>query len=262
MSLHSLTAQSLWLIGTIMIGVLTLASMAGPILVRRHVKLEQLQANNQVAGFKFATVGVLYAVLLGFAVIIAWEKFSDAENAAAEEAGAVATLYRLANGIGGNDGATLKISLTHYAKTAVEDDWPAMERGEVDQTTTRALDGTYAALLRYAPADNRGAKVQAEALRQLDVVTQARRVRLVLASGVMPGVLWFVLFAGATLTISFTLFFGSENLRVQAVMTGILAFLIFSGLLVIIGIDRPFTGTVKVRPEALTAVLEDFAGAP
>ena len=72
----------------------TILAMAGPVLVRRRVNLNKLSANNEVAGFKFATVGVLYAVLLGFAVIIVWERFSDAEKAVAEESGAAATIYR------------------------------------------------------------------------------------------------------------------------------------------------------------------------
>jgi hypothetical protein len=45
-------------------------------------------------------------------------------------------------------------------------------------------------------------------------------------------------------------------------MTGILSVLIFSGLLIIIVVDHPFAGTVRVRPEALIAVLDDFAVAP
>jgi hypothetical protein len=56
------------------------------------VSLERLSSNNEVAGFKFATVGVLYAVLLAFAVIVVWEKFSAAEDHVALEAAAAATL--------------------------------------------------------------------------------------------------------------------------------------------------------------------------
>ena len=97
-----------------------------------------------------------------------------------------------------------------------------------------------------------------EALHQLDEVTQARRLRLVLAPGVVPGVLWFVLSVGAVVTIGFTLFFGTENLRIQAMMTGILTFLICSGLLVIVATDQPFAGAVKVPPDAMASVLEDF----
>lgn len=68
-----------------------------------------------------------------------------------------------------------------------------------------------------------------------------------------------MLFGGAILTIGFAFFFGAENLRARTAMTGVLSVLIFSGLLIIIDIDHPFAGTVKVSPEALEMVLEDFA---
>jgi hypothetical protein len=237
-----------------------LLSMTGPVLVRRFVTLEKLSTNNEVAGFKFATVGVLYAVLLAFAVIVVWEKFSDAEKSVAQEAGASATIYRLAEGIGGEPGASLRDALTNYLKAAINDDWPAMEKGHASLVATRALDAVYVALLTYKPNDTRGSALLTEVLYQLDQLTQARRGRLVLASGIVPGVIWCVLFGGAILTVAFTFFFGTQNLRAQTAMTGALCALIFSGLLIIVAIDHPFAGTVKVGPEALAAVLEE-AGA-
>jgi Protein of unknown function (DUF4239) len=133
---------------------------------------------------------------------------------------------------------------------------------EASSTVTRALDTVYAALLTFNSGDRHGTALLAEALHQLDVVTQARRTRLVLAAGVVPGVLWFALFGGAVVTIGFTLFFGTENLRLQAIMTGLLSFLIFSELLILIGMNHPFAGAVKVRPEALSAVLEEIQSRP
>jgi hypothetical protein len=44
----------------------TIAAMCGPVLIRRRIGLERLTSNNEIAGFKFATVGVIYAVLLAF----------------------------------------------------------------------------------------------------------------------------------------------------------------------------------------------------
>ena len=75
-----LTGLPLWLSGLLLVGLPTVLAMFGPILVRRYVTLEKLEKNNEVAGFKFAVVGVLYAVLLGFAIIVVWERFSDAET--------------------------------------------------------------------------------------------------------------------------------------------------------------------------------------
>jgi hypothetical protein len=46
------------------------------------------------------------------------------------------------------------------------------------------------------------------------------------------------------------------------VLRGLLSFLIFSELLILIGMNHPFAGAVKVRPEALSAVLEEIQSRP
>jgi hypothetical protein len=86
-----------------------------------------------------------------------------------------------------------------------------------------------------------------------------RRQRLVAASGIVPGIIWTVLFTGAFVTISFTFFFGTANLLAQSIMSGALSILIFGGLLTIVAIDHPFSGTVTVGPEALVAIINDFS---
>jgi Protein of unknown function (DUF4239) len=255
-----LTSQSLWVSGTILIGLGTVLSMLGPGLVRRYVALERLTANNEIAGFKFSTLGVLYAVLLAFAIIVVWQKFSDTETTVAQEAGAAATIYRLAPGIGDKQGADLRGALTAYLKLAIADDWPAMEHGVTgaSRPARQALDAIYAVLLTDQASERGGNPVMSEIWHQLDLMTQSRRSRLVAAEGTVPGVIWLVLFVGAVVTIVFTFFFGTLNLRAQTMMTGLLAMLIFAELLIIVAIDRPFTGTVKVEPTALADVLADF----
>ena len=59
----------------------------------------------------------------------------------------------------------------------------------------------------------------------------------------------------------FTFFFATESLRAQTMMTGALTALIFSGLLIIVAIEHPFAGTVKVTPEPLALVLHEFGSA-
>jgi hypothetical protein len=133
-----------------------------------------------------------------------------------------------------------------------------MDRGTAGSggAAKQALDAVYAALLS-SDAQSNGAVVS-EMLRQLELITQARRARLVASQGAVPNVIWLVLLGGAVVTISFTFFFGTEILRAQVMMTALLAMLIFSELLIIIAIDRPFTGAVKVEPSALAAVLGDL----
>jgi hypothetical protein len=83
-----------------------------------------------------------------------------------------------------------------------------------------------------------------------------------MAAGVVPALVYMVLFGGAFLTVGFTFFFGTEKLRAQVLMTGALSVMIFAGLLTVVAYAHPFAGTVKVEPEALADVFKDFAGVP
>jgi hypothetical protein len=259
--MYFLTTRPVWVLILLLLLVTALA-MAGPILIRRRVAFDQLRTNNEVAGFKFATIGVLYAVLLAFVVIIVWERFHDAEKALADEAGAAATIYHLAGGLGEPSAAALRNHMSAYLTSVLQDDWPAMSRGQWSPATTRVLSEMYDVLVNYRPADLHDSDVQQDLLREFDELTRARRERIVMAEGTVPDVIWFVVFLGAALTISFTFLFGTQNVITQSLMTGVLAALIGSALLVIIAIDRPFTGSVVVSQQALRAVLEDFRTAP
>jgi high-affinity Fe2+/Pb2+ permease len=83
-----------------------------------------------------------------------------------------------------------------------------------------------------------------------------------MSDGIVPTIIWLVLFGGAFLTVGFTLFFATENLRAQVLMTGALSVLIFAGLLTVVAIDHPFAGTVTVGSEPLMSGVNDFADTP
>jgi hypothetical protein len=255
-----LTSRPGWVL-VLFLFLFTGLAMMGPVLVRLRVRLQNLRGNNEVAGFKFAVIGVLYAVLLAFVVVISWERFHDAENALAREAGAAATVYRLAGGLDESNTAALRANLTSYLNSVLADDWPAMVRGRSSAATTRMLSDLYDLVIHYHPTDLHGANMQSDLLSELDQVTRARRERLVMAEGTVHPVIWFVLFLGAGLTISFTFFFGTENLTAQSLMTGILAAIILSAVLVVISLDRPYTGAVTVSQEPIRSILEDIGGA-
>jgi Na+/proline symporter len=256
-----LTTRPLWVLLLLMLVLIALA-MAGPVLIRRRIALEKLRTNNEVAGFKFATIGVLYAVTLAFVVVITWERFHDAEKALAAEAGAAATIYRLSTGLDEATGATLRKQIAAYLKSVVDDDWPAMAAGHWSHVTTGALNGVYWTVVHYRPADLHDADLQDDLLREIDKLTEARRDRLVTIEGTVPNAIWLVLFLGAILTISFTFFFGTQNVITQSLMTGVLAALILSAILVIIAIDRPFTGAVVVSQESIRTLLQEFEAHP
>jgi hypothetical protein len=260
--LFFLTTQPFWVSGTILVGITTLLAMLGPLIVRRFVTLEKLTDNNEIAGFKFATVGVLYAVLLAFAIVVVWDKFSSTEATVAQEAGAAEIVLRLSKGIEDPLGADLRAAVIKYLTVTVAVDWPAMDRGTMGNETRparQALDDVYSAVLRIDTTQTRNIPLVSEIMRQLDVIAQARRARLIASEGTVPDVIWFLLFGGAIVTIGFTFFFGTPSLGAQTVMTALLSVLVFAELLAIVAIDRPFSGIVRVGPHALNNLVSLYA---
>ena len=80
---------------------------------------------------------MIYAVLLAFAKIVVWEKFSDAETAVVQEAGASATLFRLAAGPEPEAVAT-RAALGNYLRLAIDRDY--FGRSGFRMFAHRALD--------------------------------------------------------------------------------------------------------------------------
>ena len=201
----SIGSLPLWLSFTLVVVVPTILSVCCALLTRRVFGLDRLMMNNEVAGFKFAVVGVIYAVLLGFAVIVVWEKFRDAEGAVDQEASDVVTIGRLSQGLDPTVRPIVRQALAVYTQKAIDDDWPAMARGRISARVSRALDDLYDAVLSDAPATPRESAVLSELLTRLDSLTHARRTRLLLATGSVPSVLWTVLYGGALVTLAFHL---------------------------------------------------------
>jgi hypothetical protein len=260
--MYWIAASPIWLAVLVIVIVPTAITMCGPIVVRRLVGMEKIVGNNEVAGFKFATLGVIYAVLLGLVVISVWEKYAEADDAVTRESGALASLYRLSAGLGTDDQQNLRATLSEYADSVAEEDWPAMAKGEESAATRQALGSIYGVILAIQIGGARDAVLLDALLTQADLVTDARRERIALAEGVVPAAIWLVLFLGAALTLGFTFFFGVENLRAQVVMAGILALVIFLALFVAVSISHPFTGPLSVSPEAIVQLADDFDPAP
>ena len=252
-----LSSLPLWRTFILLVILPTAVAMCGPAILRRWIGHQRLASNNEIAGFKFATVGVIYAVLLAFAVIVVWEKYSDAETAVVDEAGAAATLYRLSIGRE-QDLVAVRGAVANYLRLTIDKEWSRMAAGQESPEVTQALDALYASAVRVAQGGSRQVSVSAAIFEQLSAITHARRTRLHLAAGIVPGVIWLVLYSGAVLTVGFTFFFATQNLRAQVLMTGILASIVFLGLLVIVSIDYPFTGPTHVGSEPIQEVLEDF----
>src|ERR1700744_5314726 len=116
---HFLSELPIWALIFAIIIVPTSVAIGLQVLVRRSIGVDRLALNNEVAGFIFAIIGVVYAVLLAFVVIAVWEKYSEGQTSVAKESAAAAALFYYSEGTE-PEAATLHQSLIHYLKLVIE----------------------------------------------------------------------------------------------------------------------------------------------
>src|ERR687890_2369463 len=119
---------------TVVFGVLVvfgacLAAVAGLELVQRLVPAEKRQEHNDVAGFLYAVVGVVYAVLLALLVIAVWEQYQKANETVESEANGVAEVAWLASRLPEPERYQLQEDARSYVQEVVDEEWPRMEQG-------------------------------------------------------------------------------------------------------------------------------------
>lgn len=215
--------------------------------------------HNDVAGYLIAIVGVIYAVLLAFVVVVTWQQFSAAQNVVGQEASALRGLERESAVFPPEVQAQLRADVRDYAAAVVTHEWPAMGRGEPGHPAVGAVLDRIADHLAALPADTpiREQYVAVEADRFAEVVSY-RSQRLDFVGQGLPGVLWIALVLGAVVTIGFGMIFGLHSTPLHLFMTGSLAATIGVLLFVAIAIDQPFLGDVAVEPAPIQRVRSDF----
>jgi hypothetical protein len=242
------------------------AAVAGLALVQRLVPTAIRKEHNDVAGFIYAVLGVIYAVLLALVVIAVWEEFGRARVTAEAEANALAEVFWLAHQLPEPEGRELQELARSYAEEVVDEEWPLMEQGraplmERSRETSRGwvlIDDIRATLQEVEPRSASGQELYAEGLDQVQRLADARRTRLVAAEEGLPTVLWVVLVVAGIVVVGFAYLFGIENTGAHSLMVVSLAGVIALVLFTIGALEHPFSGGARIDTGAFELVLNRF----
>lgn len=215
--------------------------------VQRRLRSEVLRRHNDVAGYLFSAVGVLYAVVLGFVVVVVWQKYDAAVANVESEVDAVGNLYHNVDSYPDPLRSRIRANLRAYADIVAKIEWPAMDRDAgIPRDGSAKLEEIAYAVDTFAPRNFKEFAAQQAAIATGERLFDARRSRLIEAVPAVPSVLWFALVAGALAMVAFCFIFGVENRPAQLMMTAILVGLIGILFIVILEFSTPFSGSVRI----------------
>jgi hypothetical protein len=250
--LKFLNEMSPWVLAISLIAIAEIYSIGLMLIFRSQMGADRLALNNEVAGFKFAVVGVFYAVLLAFVVVAVWEDYRDTETAVRNEAKALVDLHQASYALSEEAGDRMRKHLISYAGQVRDSEWPSMAKGQASRGASNELNNLGEAIL-LAKEENIG--LYHHVIDLLTIVNDNRAERLDSSDGTVPTVLWVVLIGGALITLGYPSFFGSSNITAQILMTAALAALVALTAFVAVVLDFPFTGEVQISHAPFEAAL-------
>lgn len=240
----------------ILVGALVVASLAVHI-VHKYWSHEERRKHTDVAGFIFAGVAVLYAVMVGFVVLVGWEGLNNARATTYSEANQLANVYWASRNLPPPQGPAIAGLTVAYAHTVVDTEWPLMNQGKNSPKAQAILNRIRERVFAFQPRTGQQQALYEQALANVNDLSAARRTRLVSMSETVPEPLWVALIFGGVITVAFCLLFGLENQAVHIAMVAGVAALVTISLLLVKNMQYPFAGDPHIGPEAFKIFLEN-----
>lgn len=230
--------------------------LVGIFAARKLAGLHFREEHKDLAGYVLQIMGTLYAVLIAFAVVTAWQRYHEAQAVADAEANSLNDTFRIAQGLDVPERDEFRRTVIEYGRLVIEEEWACIPSGEEGPRTRQAYQHLWDLVSSMNPATERDKALYAAVLGGMADVSNGHRRRLIFGQGQLNGLIWFTLIAGGMLTVGFSFFFGLDHLGRQAFMTAFFAGMILLNLFVVAALDQAFTGPAKVEPAAMRFVLK------
>lgn len=237
------------LLSVVLVAAIILSS-AGQSIVRHRLGDRDFVGHNEVGGIIITVSGAIYAVILGFLTVEAWQHLQEARELASLESDADIDAWHMAVGLPPALRQHIRADMLDYAQMMVDSELPLMKMGrfnpEVGNIDMHALDVTGS----FIPSNPAESNAQLLTLQQLTILHDARQRRISINRSGVSWFEWLVLLIGALCIICFCWLFGLRNLRTHLVMTAIVVTMIASTLVLLFELQYPFRSDVGVSSEA------------
>ena len=150
------------------------ASLLFMVALNRVWPVPRRYASSDQIGWQLSVLGTTYAVLLGFMLSTQWQNFGTAELNADLEASALRNVFRLASGLPDPQRTMLESQTRDYVDAVLNDDWPAMARGNIPDKSHHFNEGMWKTLLSVRAASSWEATATDHAMSELSSMTTHR----------------------------------------------------------------------------------------
>jgi len=248
--------MNLLVAGLIVLGGAVVAGLA--LALVHHVAKKSLLADSGRGRPMIQVTGTMFAVVLAFVILAAFQTYNGARGGAQSEAAAVLDMSRAAALYPPGQRDQLRSDFVCYGRAVAEQEWPAMAHGHSSPLVDRWINSYRAVFARLDLSSPRQQLTFQELLNQAATRTAGRQQRLAEDTGSVPTPLWLALvFAGCVaIALQLSMADPREKVGIQSVLVAGFAGVVVAGLLIVNFLDHPYQRhTGGIQPTAMRQTL-------
>ena len=241
--------------GSLLVLGIAAVTCAAPVVVTRLVPAEHRAPQNEVVGFVYAVVGVIYAVILAMVVVGLWNTEDQARTNTYAETDALLQVSWYAHSLPQPARNQIRDLALEYTRTVITAEWPLLADGQASAQAWTQFTRLREDIVTQQPATLADQTRYAQGLDAAAQLGNARRERLDQSADGIPELMWIALVLGGVIAVGFAFMFGMTSLRAHLSVVFSITVLIGSLLLLVYETNHPFTGPLRIQPAAFDLAL-------
>jgi hypothetical protein len=211
---------------------------------------------DHIQSLSFGFFATLYAFFLGFAIVTLWNNFVTVKFNVTWEAYSLLSSYRISQSLPNSD--NFRKVLKEYVRTVLDKEWSSMAQGSMNDKANQLIESVWDRFQELKPADKQDNPIFVSIATNLNEARRQRLSRGIALSGNLYQPIWVIIIFGLVATTYSLYFMHPDPNVIQMLFEFMVLFIVLACIYFIVDLDTPFSGLVRVAPDAFQQVYNEM----
>lgn len=227
--------------------VATVISLAGLFIVKRITNPQHLRKHHALIDSILGVVGTLFSILLGLLVAGAMDRYQIITTEVSSEARSLAEIYVLADGFPDPLRTDLQTHCRKYCDLIINQEWPAMERGELVEEARHECSKIALTIVHIKPTTEGENNLHSALLSAVEELGKGRRDRAeALKAGIHSTAA--TIFVSSFIILVLTFLYVTRGIVLHTIMTIFVATCLALNIGLLHLLTSPFKAELRIKP--------------
>lgn len=204
------------------------------------------------AAWALSVLATIYAVLAAFVIVDEYGQLQSTQQAVSDKAAALSAVSEDSRALPEPGGRRIRAAAYDYAVTVVDIGFPELAvKGQFNPQTDRSLEHLFNVVQDVDPTANSDIAFYDEIVVNLDKVVQTRTTLSTAARQTVPPALVAVLVVNGLTILVIASLLDTKHRRSHLFILGALAITISLSLALVVSLDQPFDGVIRVNDDPM-----------